>query len=591
MLALWQLETGRKQDLPHLGAAIESIVVSHTGSSYAVRLADNSAMIVSTSELRPTFSIAGVQIPATRKMHGTESPFVPTVDVPTEYIRTKGTSLLAACLSSSLGGQLLLAVPHSVSSRQRILSDRNASYLQTVDLGSGHQLARQAMTRTNITTLNIGPDSNIIEEPNIIHVQSSHDGQWLATIDEWMPPKRDVAPLAFDQTRATEEQAFRQETYLKFWSWNEDEKLWELVSRVDNPHSSRNRDPYDRTRVLDLASDPSSVGFATIGEDGVVKTWKPAIRRRNGLEVRGKNGKNLGTWHCKHTVCLESARPTMPIDPSGGKFAYSQDGTILAAAIQTSMPTPISIIDMCNGDVKSTQTGLYGGPLFGLGILSKYLIILSHELSVWDLITNQRQYGIKLNTNNLSLAKQLNMTHLTINTGNGLFAVAIPEISESKTRTTVKSRIAVFKPTDPTPLLLTSLPHPIRRLLSAPQKRSFYTIDTAAEIRLLALRQSVLLRPAVLVPESRDSHKGLSNIFGNGQDAQANQDGVINNVGLLTSNFDSMTRERPVREHEAAIISQDRLAQVFDVGPAYAMPPVMELFEQVAMLASGQARA
>jgi len=546
-------------------------------------------MILSTSELRPTFSIAGIQIPSSRKSDGNELPFVPTVDAPFQGTKTTQGSPLPACISSSAGGQLLLAVPPSVISRQAVKNSQNASYLQTFDLGGGHQISRQALTRTNITTLNMGPESNTIEEPNVTLMQTSFDGQWLATIDEWMPPKRDVAALAFDQDRLREEQVFRREIHLKFWSWNGIIKVWELVSRVDNPHASQRGNPCDQGRVLDLATDHSMVNFATIGEDGIVKTWKPAIRRRNGLEVRSKDGKILGTWHCKHTISLDSAEPVAPKIVFGAKLAYSQDGSIMAAGLQSSIPCPIYTIDTSIGEVKSIQTGLYAGPLFGLGIVNKYLISLSQELCVYDLITDQRLYGIQLQSYNISPAKQSSMTHLAVDAGNGLFAVAVPEVGSSANKATVNSQVAVFDPTNPAPLLLAPLPHPVINLLSATRKKAFYAIDSAAEIRTLAPNQKVLSLPKDLALEDDKASRGLSDIFGEGKSAKTLENGVGKQAGLLISKFDSVTREPYVHEDDAVVVSQDRLAEVFDIGPAYAMPPVTELFDRVASLYNGRA--
>ena len=44
-----------------MAATIQNVVVSPTGTSYAVQLADNSAMVLSTSELKPVVNIAGIQ--------------------------------------------------------------------------------------------------------------------------------------------------------------------------------------------------------------------------------------------------------------------------------------------------------------------------------------------------------------------------------------------------------------------------------------------------------------------------------------------------------------------------------------------------
>ncbi len=55
------LDTGKHQFLPHMSATIQNVVVSPSGSSYAVQLADNSAMVLSTAELEPTANISGIQ--------------------------------------------------------------------------------------------------------------------------------------------------------------------------------------------------------------------------------------------------------------------------------------------------------------------------------------------------------------------------------------------------------------------------------------------------------------------------------------------------------------------------------------------------
>ena len=587
-LVLWQLETGQRQNLPHLGAPIESIVVSPSGSSYSVRLADNSAMILSTSELKPTFSISGIQIAFTTKSTRVKLPFTPTIDVPMEKRKVAQRPHYPACASA---GHLLLAAPSSVTPRSAFTTTLRLSYLQTFDIGSGHQLSRQALTRTKVTDLNMGPELNTIEEPDVTHIQTSFDGQWLATVDEWMPPERDLAPLAFDKEKAADEQIFRQETHLKFWLWKDDAKVWELVSRIDRPHASPNGNLYERGRVLELVSDPVTAAFATVGEDGLLKTWRPAIRRRHGLEVRSKDGKGLTSWHCKHIIPLESTQPITQGSVWGAKLAYSQDGSVLAAGLQSQSLSSIYLIDTYSGEVRSVQTGLYSGSLLGLGIINKYLITLGHELCVWDLVADERHYGVHLDPSSLSLEKQLSVTHLAVNVRNSLFAVAVPELRQGpKETTTLQSQVAIFDPTKPSPLFRTSLPSTITNLLPAHRGKGFYAIDSAAEVRTLVPSQSVTSLSMVPPKDEKVASRGLNDIFCNGQNTKALEDGVGKHARLLTSKLDNLTREPRVREEDAVVVSSDRLAEVFDVGPAYSLPPVTELFEQVASLYSGRVR-
>ena len=579
---LWQLETEQRQHLPHLGAAIESIVVSPFGSSYGIRLADNSAMILSTSELRPTFSIAGIQIPAFQQAR-LPLPFVRTVTIATQTKGAVQRSRSPACTSFSNPGRLLLAVPPATTSKQSSMTPPNASYLQTFDVGAAHQISRQALTRTKITTLNMGPESNIIEEPNVTHIQTSSDGQWLASVDEWMPPKRDLEPFTFGQERVLEEQVFREEIHLKLWSWNIDTKIWELISRIDNPHASPSGKPYGQRGVLDLVSDPSSVAFATVGEDGVVKTWKPAIRRRNGLEVKSRDGKSLRAWHCQHAIPLEISELPTENGLLGAKLAYSQDGSVLAAGLQSSMASPIYIIDTNSGEIKSVHTGMYAGPLLGLGIAHKYLVTLSDELCVYDLVDGRLKYGIDLQTHGLSPEKRHARSHLVVNAHDSLFAIAIPQSSKKG----LESQVVIFDPGDAAPQFLAHLPSAVTTLVSASGRKGFYAIDSAAQVRTITRGQSMPSVPMILPEDAGASTRGLNDVFGGGQGMLIQGD-MNQDAGLAVAKFGSVIDELHIESDGPAVVSQDRLAKVFDVGPASALPPVTELFEQVAKLYFGK---
>src|SRR5438034_8107676 len=140
VLVLWQLDTGRKQFLPHLSSPICNLVVSPTGKSYAVKLADNTAMVLSTSNLRPIASMSGLQLPsdadlAGRKPHtkGSISKY-PEVEIDDGQI----CDILPAVLHPVNTDHLLLATPSDPVSRK---NSSNVSFLQTFDLRSGHHIS------------------------------------------------------------------------------------------------------------------------------------------------------------------------------------------------------------------------------------------------------------------------------------------------------------------------------------------------------------------------------------------------------------------------------------------------------------------
>lgn len=545
-------------------------------------------MILSTSELQPTFSISGVQVPA-KKHAGATLPHLPTVDAPWKTSTTTQNLRLPAAVGLTRPGRLLLAVPSSTTSRQALTNKRSAVYLQTFDIGSSQQFSRQALARTNVTDVNVGPESNTIEEPNVTSMQISFDDQWLATVDEWMPPKRDLVNLAFDSEKAAEEQNARLEVYLKFWSWNDEKKMWELVSRIDNPHASQSGDSFGHGRVLDLASDPSSIGFSTSGDDGVIRIWKPSVRIRNGLEVRGKDGKSLTTWKCRHSTALQAPESATAMQ-SGTKIAYSSDGSMLVAGHQSSPSSAIHIMDTDNGAFRWIKTNMYIGPLLGLGITDRYLVTLSQELRVFDLVTEDLSFGFALHAYGFSLAKQITMTHLAVDHKNNTFAIALPELGHlSKGTTKVKAQVIVFDSADPAPLFTTSLPNTVTSLLPAKGQGGYYAIDSDAEIRTLMPSQSLPLELTNISHPNQTPSRSLQDIYSTRPTTTDSKPVATNttdddNEPAAPKLLSSANLTFTLPEEDKVVVSPERLAEIFDRGPAYALPPVSELFEEVAGL-------
>ena len=582
VLVLWQLETGRKETLPHLGAPLESVVISPGGSSYGIRLADNSAMILSTSELKPIFSVAGVQALA-KTSRQISLPPLPTVDNPYANSRSAERLPFPICISPSRPGQMLLAAPSFISSRTADLRIPSAAYLQTFDIASAQQLSRQALVRTNVTNLNIGPELNTIEEPCVTAIATSYDGQWLASVDEWMPPARDVASLAFDSQRASEEQASRQEIYLKFWSWNNDRKTWELNTRIDNPHASDSGNPYQRRRVLTLASDPVSVGFSTFGEDGFFRGWRSVSRQRNGVAVKGKDGQPSTSWHSRYskpiTSMHDNATNTRPV----AKMAYSPDGSVIVLGLQQCIPSSIYLLDSLTGEIQNVQTGLSTGPLLDLGILDRYLIVLSDDLVVWNLVSDELHYGIDLQLPSLSLPRLTAYSHLATDTQHNTFAISVPEISSRKNITNVGARIATFSPTFIEPLFVTSLPSPLSSLLPIVGGKGYYAIDLAAEVRILNPDQSLPILPTKVPTVEKQPQLGLNGNFMAG--VQENKSAMLD---ASSQRHDPIIHQPQTDGKDERFVSKEQLAEIFDQGPAYTLPPVEDLFEQVAKLFIGR---
>ncbi|KAL9003742.1 MAG: hypothetical protein Q9188_003406 [Gyalolechia gomerana] len=565
------------------GASLDGIVVSPSGSSYAVRLSDNSAMILSTAELKPTFSVAGIQLPADANID-LQLPYLPSVDAPVRK-SVPSRRLRFPVASGPLG--VLCAVPAATASRLPSLLPQHASYLQTFDIASAHQISRQALTRTKATDLNIGPESNTIEEPNIVLMQVSHDGQWLATVDEWMPPKRDLATVTHDDEQATKELRARKEIFMKFWSCNNDTKLWELVSRIDDLHA-HDSDIADREyRILDLASNPTSTSFATVGSDGFVRIWAMTARERHGSTIKNNQGRNLMGWHCRSIISIDP-EASSPHIYTGAKLAYSSDGSCLAAACSSCLPWTVHLIDVQRSTARTGPYGPLEGPLYGLGIIDRYLIMLSEQLLVWNLVTQRLVYGFTLLSQLSQCTPQDQPNHLAVDAQGGTFALALSTRTDSQAAKGAKlgSEIMVFEPANPGPVFVQKLPQSATALTTRYNCPGYLVVDSAAEIRTLAPR---LFRPvpstALPSPPATPS-RGLHEIYGNPRN-------VVDSGGeevpkQFATSLSALSIEPRIGDQESNVVPQERLAEIFDVGPAYAMPPVTDLFERVAHLFAGK---
>lgn len=571
VLLIWQLETGNIHTLPHLGAPVESIVVSPTGSSYAIRLADNSTMILSTAELKPTFSVAGVQVPAVQ-VGRLKLPHIPNVDHPTE--KTPQAQKLRPPIIAGQSNHLLCAVPSATSSRIPSTLPLNASYLQTIDIASTQQISRQALTRTRATDLNVGPEANTIEEPNVVLMQASRSGDWLATVDEWTPPKRDMSSIACDDEQAAEAQQTRREVHLKFWSKNDDSKAYELVSRIDNPHA------FEHNRVLDLAVAPGTSMFATVGEDSLVRVWVARIRMRDGSLVKDQQGGPLVDWRCDATVSIDVQPSTL------AKMAYSPDESCLAVACtSSSSPWTIKIIDPELGTSRTCPYGPVSGAVTGLSIIDRYLIVLTDQLHVWDLVNQQLAYGFTL-APELHPSKGL-PTHnlLAVNAEHQTFAIALPctkEVSSGTLAPKLRSKVIVFKPTHPAPIFVSKALLRVTALTAAISRHSYITVDVDAQVRTITAGQAKSL-PGTALPKTLA--RGLQQIYGQTKDSVDQE--AERRFSKSAANLASFSVQSPPEDDTATIVSPEKLAEVLDPGPRHAMPPVTELFQRVARLFAG----
>jgi NET1-associated nuclear protein 1 (U3 small nucleolar RNA-associated protein 17) len=598
---LWQLDTGKTQFLPHMSATIQNIVVSPLGSSYAIHLADNSTMVLSTSELQPTANIAGIQAPIIGLTDPLDSQVVRLEADVHKALLVQRTPAVINPINPS---RMLLGVGELQEVGPQCPTIMGVPFLQTFDISTCHNVSRQALTRSNITNINVAPSSHRISEPRVTHLQISHDGTWLATVDQWIPPKRDLEFIGYQGMDIEAERQIRREVFLKFWQWKNDNSTWELVSRVDAPHTS-NQNPGSAGKVLDLAADPSSLCFSTIGEDGVIRTWSPKSRKRDRVVVRGKDGGALRSWSCQHAISIGKSGTTEYLAnssfasgvPTNGCVAFSEDGSILAAAIGGKDDGLTHFLDPASVAIRLSRTGMFKGEIVKMDILGQCLISLSDNLFVYDLVLDELRYSIKLGSpvRSLSTEQKLEMMHLATNQKSGTFAVAFPCKNEGRASVGLKttslldhySELAFFTPEKPRPILKDTLPTLVTALMPAISSDGYVILDTAAEIRTVSQKGSQIATALAkstseLQLDTEMTEQPAVGLLQLVEDVETTEESKMEPAPPTASTDTDDDNDGP------PIVTQQQLSEIFDIGPAFALPPIEDMFYQVARLFSSK---
>jgi NET1-associated nuclear protein 1 (U3 small nucleolar RNA-associated protein 17) len=553
VMVLWQLDTGRKQFLPHLSSPICNIVVSTTGKAYIVKLADNCIMVLSATELQPYVTITGLQL-------------CPKVNKPADAALSESRISFqspAAVLHPQFHDRLLVAVPASRHAARDYHPTTSSCVLQTYDIRTNSQISRQALARTNATTLRISPEGTEIVAPDVSHLDICQDGKWMATIDDWIPRPEDIRALEPNSTSTGSHTLYR-ETYLKFWRWDEVSNMWELATRINSPHS------FDSVSVpiLDLASRPYSHEFATVGCDAVLRFWCASNRPRLGLATK-RPEHQYQTWKCRGTIDLKGEFIGGGTEPaSAACMGFSEDGSVLAVCVQTrSSPDSglVILLDMQNCKIHHSRVGVYSGRPCAARFLGRYLVVLSlHSAHIWDTVGDiVRTTSSSAVQDNTPCGDQL----LAVSSKSQTCAVAskVPR-HLTGTRRTCGSQFDIRVYDVQTLSLLTrqSLKHCPVSLLSDPLTGDYIVVDAMANVQRLSCSD----KAPQLIPQSKD---GTSHNYGLG--------------GLFGTRSRDMSRHGnlqplPVSGSSSAPQSSG-LPGVFTDNPPFVLPPTSVLFKSL----------
>lgn len=600
VLVLWQLDTGRQQLLPHLSAAIKNIVVSQKGVSYGIHLDDNSVMVISTAELKPIANVSGLQIPVIQPA----SPFEPVLPRGTgENRRDVCAPRVPVTVNVNEPSRLLMAVGEVQEIEPTSTSILATPYLQSFDIATGQQTSKQALTRTNVTNKNITPDKSRVSEPLTTHIQTSHDGSWLATVDFWEPPTRDFKQMPIFTFESEEERRRRREVHLKFWQRNS-ENNWELVSRIDAPHTVGD-DSSCAGRVLALAADPASQRFATIGEDKSVKIWSPRTRRRDNVVIRGEGGQPLRHWNCIAEIPMGKLDDEAVTEETlHGCLSFSDDSSLIAAALADTEGGQVALIDTRSGTIRQTLTGVYNGDIIALALAGPYLVTLADELRVFDLVEDALVYGVQFQPGvaSLSFDQRMEMFHLAVDRENKVMALALPSRKawmsdtpfELESLEGVCSEVTVYKLDSPEPLTIYDVPCAVSAVLPAVagpnhthgQTPGFIILDTSAHITTVAPKATkmVLAKSTVdLGLDNGNEQDGSTALImhdeSDEEEGEDMADETMLDAPVLTGANGAADDDDD--DDGLPVVSKEQLNNLFDVGPAFASLSLEDMFYRV----------
>lgn len=572
VLVMWQLDTNQKQVLPHLTSAILNITISSQGSAYALRLADNSVMVLSTSDLKPSANVSGLAIDAS------SAPFLPDSTVP-------------AALHPQHTSQLLLAYSAQSLTPGLKPSEKSLNMLQTYDTASGLQLSKQALARNLASTINIGGNGQVIHEPDVTHLDVSHDGKWLITVDQWSPEHNDLDQLYLSRGDNSH-RGLHNETFLRFWSATiPSSKLkvtstssWELNTRIDEPVTLDLSSTSTHPAILAVATSPTRHQVAVADTTNHLKIYSPKARVKGGLPVKDSNGQQLFSWTCDHGLSFQGPSPTESSDSRSASLSFSNDGSVLAVSWATTSDARarVHLVEPKSGSKIVSLPDIVSAGRSHLAFYGQNLVALSSKFVVLDMVTTQRitmfnDIEKEFPGNRFDTGK----SRLAVNSRSGIVAVALSERDVKKAshlmlydvRSLGSGSTVDASPSPVQPIHKERVAETVQILLAERENGGFLIVDgEGRSIRLSppgSTASSMAMSSTITVPTKLIEDKSrLENIFGSGRKVTGE-----NRVGE--------------RGNEGAVVDGMGLDEVFQFERSSDVPGPMELFGRVIGVVAG----
>jgi NET1-associated nuclear protein 1 (U3 small nucleolar RNA-associated protein 17) len=306
--------------------------------------------------------------------------------------------------------------------------------------------------------------------------------------------------------------------------------------------------------------------------------------------VRAKDGSAFRNWHCQHAICL--GKPEL-LDsenyPTSGSVTFSEDGSVLAA-VSDSDNGLLHLLDPNSGIIRLSHTGLFEGTLVGMEFLGQDLIVLSNKLFVFDIVSEEFRFAIKLKSSSpvLSSRQKQEMMHLAVDRQSRTFAVVLPTFSVQSGKPSLwsaSSELTVFHQDSREPQLTEEFHTIVTALLPAVSSEGYILLDTAAEIRTVLKKGSQVVTSLAQSTSALELDTTPEEPAGEllpieEEDAEEVEDYLPTPAAIQDGEDDD--------DNEHPVVTQQQLSEIFDIGPSFALPPMEEMFYQVAGLFSSK---
>jgi len=205
--------------------------------------------------------------------------------------------------------------------------------------------------------------------------------------------------------------------------------------------------------------------------------------------------------------------------------------------------------------------------------------MLSEDLVVYDIVSDELLYSYSLKETS-EAAKRLTQLAVDYQSRSVALVAPVPSQNQEKLKRGARSELVVFDIDEEEPRLIKAFPQLITSVCAAPSSSGFIVVDSAAQIWSVTegADQAPMIQPlADLGVDENEVGEAAS-------EALQLQEGDASDEEMEDADQDVDMDDED--DTHAAVVAPQRLAEIFNAAPAFAMPPIEDIFYQVAGLFS-----